>query len=90
MKIQKPSIGRIVEYTALDGVRCPAIVSDVLVYDFSKIRIVAFLRESAVDVHAGVIAPEANVRAITAVPFDIDGSNGTWRYPPRCNDEIEV
>lgn len=86
MKIQKPTIDRIVEFTAWRGVgersgevdRYAGIVvaSPADGHDASTVDLVTFGPHS--------------VYHNNAVPFDADGAAGTWRYPARTDDLIDV
>lgn len=80
MQIQKPTIGRVVEFTAFRG-----------------------HEESERDAYAAIITkvyPDGVVDLVTFGPnsfyfqhriaYDAEGEAMTWRYPPRCDDKIDV
>lgn len=87
MKIQKPTIGRIVEFTAFRGHETrerdayAAVITKVYDRDSDSERagctdLVTFGPNSVYFQHG--------------VPHDADGEAMTWRYPPRSTEEIET
>jgi hypothetical protein len=76
MKIQKPTLGRIVLFTASDGHQSPAVVADV-----------TFAARGIVGLRT--LGPDTHYEA--SVPYDADDrALGTWRYPPMSKEEIEL
>lgn len=81
MKIQKPTRGRVVEYTAFRGHQ----EKDTDAYT----ALVTGVTEDPLFVNLVTFGTHS-VYFQTKVPYDADGKAGTWRYPPRCEDMIEV
>lgn len=80
VKIQKPTIGRVVEFTAFRGHEekerdaYPATITKV--HDDGVVDLVTFGRQS--------------VYFQTGIKHSADGDAMTWRYPPRSDETIEV
>lgn len=66
---QKPSIGRIVHFHDDDGTHVAAIVAVASDPWIVDLRTISF--------------DPANDRGHSAIRYDMDGSNGTWRWPSR-------
>lgn len=84
MKIQKPTLGRVVIFTAFRGEGEASGKVD----EYAGIVVnTPYADASIVDIKTfGSHSLYSNL----AVPHDAGGKAGTWRYPPRCTDEIEV
>lgn len=69
----KPTIGRIVHYTTVDGQKWPAIIVEVNLPGFIEdtVSLAVFQPGSS------TICPER------FVGYNEDGAYGTWRWPPR-------
>jgi hypothetical protein len=84
MKIQKPSLGRVVIFTAWRGQG----------EESGKVDQYAGVIVGVSDDKPGVIdivtLGPSSVYHNNGARFDADGSAGTWRYPPFVKDEIEV
>lgn len=85
MKIQKPSLGRVVIFTAWRGQGA----------DSGKVdQYAGIIVGVADDKPAGVIdivtLGPSSVYHNNNVSHDADGAAGTWRYPPFVKEEIEV
>jgi hypothetical protein len=83
MKIQKPTLGRVVIFTAWRGHD----EKDRDEYAGIIVRVHDQLGPGVVDIKTmGPHSLYDNAR----VPHDANGAGGTWRYPPHTKDEIEV
>lgn len=81
MKIQKPSQGRVVLFTAFRGNEEKA--TD----EYTALITRAHDTPGFVDL---VTFGSQSVYFQHKVAFDADGGAGTWRYPPHVKEEIEV
>ena len=87
MKIQRPTIGRIVIFTAWRGVGDAGKADECA-------GVIVKVHGSTLDAESGcvdlVTFDSSGIYHNNDVDHDVDGVAGTWRYPPRCTDEIEV
>lgn len=87
MKIQKPSLGRIVIFTAFRG----HTETETDQYAGIIVKVHPDTPEtpggSFVDI---VTLGSSSVYHNNRARFDADGLSGTWRYPPHVKEEIEV
>lgn len=77
MKIQLPTMGRVVIYTSAKGIAYPALVD--YHEGFGKVQLVVSMVDGS-----------GSTRLIANVPHDEDSAPNTWRYPPRSDETIEV
>ena len=83
MKIQRPTIGRIVIFTAkseIDGAATEH--AGMITHVHSKPGRISVSMFGEPGPYSSVYNADAD--------HDANGADGTWRYPPRCTDEIEV
>lgn len=102
MKIQKPTVGRIVEISLLDEerghvVHRPALVVSTDMGGLDGINAQLLLdgsNDRGVRLPSGLIKGEHHYWITSchhnAAGIVGDGQVATWRYPPRCTEEIEV
>lgn len=88
MKIQKPSIGRNVEYNSVSGKRLAFIVG-LVAPNPSEVNLLVILDGPNDREFEGVGGEPLGVWKGT-VAHDDGGAPGTWRYPPRETLEIET
>ncbi len=87
MKIQKPTLGRIVEYkSSLLSQPVVAFVD----HCYGTKSTPDGRQKGVVNLHVLSISSEF-VGVAWSVPPDASGESApSWRYPPRCTEEIEV
>ncbi len=89
MKIQKPSIGRVVIVTNSQGdprVGWVQRMTGDAAGDFDLPR----KERACIEVHVAVPTAPDTLVFLHAVPHDEGGAPHTWRYPPRVDEMIEV
>jgi hypothetical protein len=80
--IQKPTLGRVVIFTAFRGQDGQSEVSD----EYPG-TVVKHHGEGVIDI---VTQGSNSTYHVNNVPYDVKGDSGTWRYPERCDDMIDV
>jgi hypothetical protein len=75
MKIPKPTVGRIVEY---EGKYAALVVE---AYDDGRVALAVFQV-------VGLATPRYGTAL--GVPYNAHGAVHSWRYPPRCEEMIDV
>lgn len=84
VKIQKPTLGRVVIYTAWRGEGEASGKVD----EYAGLVVgVAHADGAVVDIKT---FGSNSIYSNNGIPYDGSGKAGTWRYPPRCTEEIEV
>lgn len=83
MKIQKPTLCRAVIFTASRGEGESSKIDEYA----GEVVGVSRAAEGIVDI---VTHGPNSTYHNNGIPHDADGKAGTWRYPPRCDDTIDV
>lgn len=81
MQIQKPTLGRVVIFAAFRG------HGEGNVDEYAGIVVGLTEKPGVVDLKT--FGP-ASIYCNLGVPYDADGKAGTWRYPPKSDETIEV
>lgn len=84
MIIQRPTPGRVVHYKAFDGNVYPAIVVRENVVGEGRVDIVYFRAD------VGMLISDASAIFEIGIRHSVNGEAGSWRYPPRSDETIEV